>query len=69
MNTTKTTLKFQLDITNYKNDEEIINSIKKLLKLSKDQEFIDSVFWENGEKVSVNISPNISFIFSGCDCY
>jgi hypothetical protein len=68
MNTTKPTLKFQIDIVDYQNDEEIINSIKKLLKLSKEQEFIDSVFWENGEKVSVDVSPNISFIISGSDC-
>ena len=69
MNTTKPTLKFQIDILDYQDDEEIIDSIKNLLKLSKDQEFIDSVFWENGEKVSVYVSPNISFMFSGCDCY
>jgi hypothetical protein len=67
MNTTKPTLRFQIDIEDYQDDEEIINSIKKLLKLSKDQEFIDSVFWENGEKVSVDVSPKISFIISGCD--
>lgn len=68
MNTTKPTLKFQIDILDYQDDEEIIDSIKKLLKLSKDQDFIDSVFWDNGEKVSVDVSPNISFMFSGCDC-
>lgn len=69
MNTTKPTLKFQIDILDYHDEKEIINSVKKLLKLSKDQEFIDSVFWENGEKVSVDVSSNISFMFSGCDCY
>jgi len=67
MNTTKPTLKFQIDILDYQDDEEILDSIKKLLKISKDQEFIDSVFWENGEKVSVDVSPKISFIISGCD--
>lgn len=67
MNTTKPTLKFQLDIVDYQDDDEIIDSIKNLLKLSRDREFIDNVFWENGEKVSVDVSPNISFVFSGCD--
>jgi hypothetical protein len=69
MNTTKPTLKFQLDIVDYQDDDEIIDSIKNLLKLSKDPEFIDSVFWENGESISVDVSPNMSFVFSGCDCY
>ena len=68
MNKLKPTLKFQLDIVDYQDDDEIINSIKNLLKLSKDKEFIDSVFWENGENVSVDVSPNISFLISGCDC-
>jgi hypothetical protein len=66
MNTSKPTLKFQIDIVDYKNDEEIIDSIKKLLMLSKDQEFIDNVFLENGEKLSISVSPNISFVFSYC---
>jgi hypothetical protein len=44
MNTTKPTLKFQLDITDYQDEKEIIDSVKKLLKLSKDPEFIDNVF-------------------------
>lgn len=69
MNTEKPTLKFQIDILDYQDDDEIIDSIKKLLKLSKDQEFIDNVFWEDGEKVSFKVSPNLSFMFSGCDCY
>jgi hypothetical protein len=69
MNTSKPTLKFQLDIVDYQDDDEIIDSIKNLLKLSKDREFIDNVFLENGEKLSVVVSPNISIVLSGCDCY
>ncbi len=66
MNTTKPTLKFQIDILDYQDEKEIIDSIKKLLKLSKDREFIDSVFWKKGESISVDVSPNISFIVSDC---
>lgn len=66
MNTTKPTLKFQLDIVDFQDDDEIIDSIKNLLKLSKDRDFIDSVFLEKGETISVDVSPNISFIISDC---
>jgi hypothetical protein len=66
MTTTKPTLKFQLDIVDFQDDYEIIDSIKNLLKLSKDREFIDSVFWKKGESISVDVSPNISFIVSDC---
>ncbi len=68
MNTEKPTLKFQIDILDYKDDKEILNTIKKLLKLSKDREFTDSVLWRDGEKVKGEISPNISFVFSDCNC-
>ncbi len=61
-------LKFQLDIKDYQDDKEIIDTIKKLLKLTKSQEFIDSVSWGDGEKVSVEVSPKISFLISGCEC-
>jgi len=67
MNTRKPTLKFQLDIVDFQDEEEIINTIKKILKLSKDREFIDNVMWENGQKVSVEITPNLSFVISGCN--
>lgn len=69
MTITKPNLKFQIDILDYQDDKEIIDSVKKLLKLSKDQEFINSIFWENEEKISVDASPKISFMFSGCDCF
>jgi hypothetical protein len=68
MITTNPTLKFQLDIVDYQDDDEIINSVKNLLKLSRDQEFIETLIWEDGEKLKGKISPNISFVISGCDC-
>jgi hypothetical protein len=68
MNTTKPKLKFQLDIVDFQDDKEIIDTIKNLLKLTKDQEFFDSVSWGEGEKISVEVSPKISFLISGCDC-
>jgi len=68
MNKEQPKLKFQLDILDFENEKEIIDTIKTLLKLSKDREFVQSVLWKNGEKVKGKISPNISFVFSGCDC-
>jgi hypothetical protein len=47
---------------------EIIDTIKNLLKLTKSQEFFDSVSWGDGENVSVEVSPKISFLISGCEC-
>ena len=68
MNKEQPKLKFQLDILDFENEKEIIDTIKTLLKLSKDREFVQSVLWKNGEKVKGELSPNISFVFSGCDC-
>ncbi len=68
MNTSKPTLKFQIDIVDFQDDKEIIDTIKNLLKLTKSQEFFDSVSWGDGEKVSVEVSPKISFLISGCEC-
>lgn len=66
MDNTIPSLKFQLDIKDYQDDNEIVETIKKLLKLTKDKEFIKSVKWNKGEKVSVEVSPKISFVISGC---
>ncbi len=67
MNNKKPSLKFQIDIQDFQDDKEIIDTIKNILKMSKDQEFIDT-FFDGDEKIKVNVSPNISFIISGCDC-
>jgi hypothetical protein len=60
-------IKFQLDIQDFQDDKEIIETIKKILKMSKDKDFIDG-FYDGNEKIKVNVSPNISFIISGCEC-
>lgn len=57
-----------LDIKDYKNDKEIIKTIKTILKLNRDEKFQDSLSWVDSEPVSVEVSPNISFIIRGCDC-
>jgi hypothetical protein len=60
-------IKFQLDIQDFQDDKEIIETIKNILKMSKDKDFIDG-FYDGDEKIKVNVSPNISFIISGCEC-
>lgn len=57
-----------LDIKDYKNDKEIIETIKTILKLNRDEKFQDSLGWVDTEPVSVEVPPNISFIIRGCDC-
>jgi hypothetical protein len=64
----KQTLKFKLDIVDFKNDLEIIDTIKNLLKLTRDKNFIENIDWDSGEEVDVKVSPNISFVISGCNC-
>jgi hypothetical protein len=61
-------LKFQIDIVDFKNDLEIIDTIKNLLKLTRDKNFIENIDWDSGEEVDVKVSPNISFVISGCNC-
>jgi hypothetical protein len=64
----KQTLKFQIDIVDFKNDLEIIDTIKNLLKLIRDKNFIENIDWDSGEEVDVKVSPNISFVINGCNC-
>ena len=67
MKNDKSHINFQLDIQDFQDDEQIIGTIKNILKMSKDQDFIDG-FYEVDEKILVNVPPNISFIINGCDC-
>ena len=67
MSMKKPSLKFQIDIIDFQDDKEIIRTIKTLLQLSKNEDFVNSVYWDKGEKVNVNVSPKISFIISGCN--
>ena len=67
MKNNKSHINFKLDIQDFEDDEQIIETIKKILKMSKDKDFIDG-FYEGNEKIKVNVSPNISFIISGCEC-
>jgi hypothetical protein len=63
----KSNMVFRLDIQDFQDDEEIIETIKNILKMSKDKDFIDG-FYDGDEKIKVNVSPTISFIISGCEC-
>jgi len=67
MKTKKPRLRFQIDVIDYKNEVEILDTIKKILKLSKDKDFLENIYWENNG-LSVEVSPNISFLINGCDC-
>lgn len=67
MKNNKSHINFQLDIQDFHDDEQIIDTIKNLLKMSKDKDFIDG-FYDGDEKIKVKVSPTISFIISGCEC-
>ena len=68
MSTNNPNLHFKLDIQDFEDDEQIISTIKNILKMAKDDEFIKSFYEDEAEKILINVPPNISFIISGCDC-
>jgi hypothetical protein len=61
-------LQFKIDLIDYRNEDEIISTIRNILKLYKDEEFRENVEWEKDKMISVKVSPKLSFIISGCDC-
>ena len=61
-------LQFRIDLIDYKNEDELISTIRNILKLYKDKEFRESVEWEKDKIFSVKVSPKISFLISGCNC-
>ena len=67
MKNNKSHISFKLDIQDFQDDEEIIRIIKNILKMSKDKDFIRGFYNREG-KIKVDVSPNISFIISGCEC-
>lgn len=66
MSDIKPKLKYRIDIIDFKSEEEVVDTIRTILKLSRNQEFLQQIFWDKGEKVKVKISPSITFIVSGC---
>jgi hypothetical protein len=61
-------LQFKIDLIDYRNEDEIISTIRNILKLYKDEEFRENVEWEKDKMISVKVSPKLSFVISGCDC-
>ncbi len=68
MSTNNPNLHFKLDIHDFEDDEQIISTIKNILKMAKDEEFTKGFYETEAEKLLINVPPNISFIISGCDC-
>ena len=61
-------IRFQIDIEDYTDDKEILDTIKNILKLTKDKDFTENIDWDGGEGVEVEVSPKISFLINGCNC-
>jgi hypothetical protein len=68
MSTNNPNLHFKIDIQDFEDDEQIISTIKNILKMAKDEEFIKGFYEDEAEKILIDVSPNISFLISGCDC-
>jgi hypothetical protein len=65
---TNSNLVFRLDIPDFKSKNEILNSIKKILELTENKDFIKSFHTYHNDGLEVEIKNGISFVISDCDC-
>jgi hypothetical protein len=61
-------LVFRLDVKDFHSKNEIISSIKKILELIENKDFVNSFHSENQEGFKVDIRKGFSFIIDGCNC-
>jgi hypothetical protein len=64
----KSNIVFRIDIPDFESKEEILDSIKNILKLYDNKEFVDNFLTNHKDGLEVKLNNGISFIISGCDC-
>jgi|688.fasta_scaffold1734743_1 hypothetical protein len=64
----KSNIVFRIDIPDFESKDEILVSIKKILELTDNKEFIDSFLTNHKNGLEVKLNGGISFIISDCDC-
>lgn len=57
-------IEFRIDIEDFKNKEEVINSIKRILTLIYDKKIINKIDKEVGDNKLIFKKKNITFILS-----
>jgi hypothetical protein len=64
----KSNIVFRIDIPDFESKEEILDSIKNILKLIDNKTFVDSFLTNYKDGLEVKLNNGISFIISDCDC-
>jgi len=65
----KSNMTFRVDVPDFESKEEILGTIKKILELIENKDFVRSIHNDNKDDLEVKIKNGISFIISDCDCY
>lgn len=64
----KSNIVFRIDIPDFESKEEILDSIKNILKLIDNKTFVDSFLTNHKDGLEVKLNNGISFVISDCDC-
>jgi len=65
----KSNMTFRIDVPDFRSKEDILGSIKKILELIENKDFVKSFHYDYKDGLEVEIKNGISFIISDCDCY
>lgn len=65
----KSNMTFRVDVPDFGSKEEILGSIKNILELIENKDFVKSIQNDYKDGLEVKIKNGISFIISDCDCY
>lgn len=64
----KSNIVFRIDIPDFKSKDEILESIKKILELTENKDFVNSFLKNHKDGLDVKLNGGISIIISDCDC-
>ena len=67
MNSPKTNMEVIIDIDDFRNDNDIIMSVRKFMKLYRDKEFINS-FRDSDSDFKITPKTGIRVRLRHCDC-
>jgi hypothetical protein len=64
----KSNLVFRVDVPDFQSKKEILDSIKKILELTENKDFIRNFHTHHEDGLKVEINNGISFVISDCGC-
>lgn len=68
MKNKRSNMVFRIDVPDFQSKKEIMDSIKKILELTENKDFVKSFHSNHKEGLEVKLNSGISFIISKCDC-